>query len=140
MAKNCRTERGTLEYPHHAFKPLEIANFIQMHGFTEEWEGLGLTDDNLRDLETAIMASPTGSPVVRGTGGLRKLRFSPAGWPRGKSGALRVGYVYFRAYCIVVLIVVYTKTETDNISPAGRKVIYNVIKRLEREFARAPLK
>ena len=48
-----------------------------------------LDDDDLQELESLILVNPQGGDVVRGSGGLRKLRFSPSRWRRGKRGALR---------------------------------------------------
>ena len=127
-----------LEYPGHAFQPLVVCDFVQMKGFFEDWEELGLSDNDLRSLEVAIMAKPNGFPVVPATDGLRKARFSPKGWQKGKSGALRVGYTYFPKVSIVVLIVAYAKSEQDNLTAKEKKAIRDVIKRLEKQYAREP--
>lgn len=139
MARKSRREKADLEYPRHAFQPLAICDFIQMKGFSEDWDQLGLSDNDLRSLEVAIMAKPKGFPVVPGTDGLRKARFSPKGWHKGKSGALRVGYAYFPEVRIVVLIVAYSKSEQDNLSPKEKKTIRDIVKRLENQYARGPL-
>lgn len=140
-SKSKRTIRATLEYPDHIFKPLEVADFCQMKGFAEEWDQLGLSaHGDLRELEIAIMARPKGNPVVSGTGGLRKIRFSPKGWPIGKSGALRVGYVYIEECRVVVLIVVYRKGEMDNISPKGGNIIRQLVSRIKAEFDRGAVR
>lgn len=136
-----RTIRAVLEYPRHAFKPIEAADFLQLPGFANEWDRLGLDiEHDLRELEIAIMLDPKGYPVVKGTGGLRKLRFSPDGWPRGKSGALRVGYVYLAEFRAVILVVVYRKNERDDLSAAVRKAIREFITRIKAEFARRPIR
>jgi hypothetical protein len=134
--KKRRTEKSSLEYPGHLFRPIEVATFIQTSVFTRDWERLGLTDDDLRALEVMIMAKPAGNPIIRGTGGLRKIRFSPTGWARGKSGALRACYAYFKDYGIVLLVVVYEKNEMDDLSPAGRKTAKLLIERQQLELAK----
>ncbi len=45
-----------------------------------------------REMETAIAADPTAAPVIPGTGGIRKLRWSGSG--RGKRGGVRTIYFY----------------------------------------------
>jgi len=52
--------------------------FKYLAGFVREWERLGLTDEDLQELELIILADPEAAPVIAGTGGLRKLRFSPS--------------------------------------------------------------
>lgn len=37
---------------------VDAVTFIQMHGFSEDWDGLGLTMEDLRSLEMAIMERP----------------------------------------------------------------------------------
>jgi hypothetical protein len=82
------------------------------------------------------MCSPKTPPVIPGTGGLRKLRFAPAKWGTGKSGAARVCYVYFEEYGIVLLVYVYDKRQQDNLSDTEKKVIRDYIRREKRELDR----
>jgi hypothetical protein len=51
-------------------------SFVQLALFSANWKRMSLTDDDLRALEASIACSPDGHPVVRGTGGLRKIRFA----------------------------------------------------------------
>lgn len=60
-----------------------------------------------------IMAGPKGHPVVKGTRGLRKMRYSPVSWSKGKSCALRVCYVYFERFKTIALAIAYGKNEMD---------------------------
>ena len=50
--------------------------FIQTTEFSKCWDSLGLDDDDLRRLEYEIVTNPKAGPVIRGTGKLRKMRFS----------------------------------------------------------------
>ena len=117
-------------------KTLDAFDFIQMSGFADEWERLRLEDEDLRRLEMAIMARPKGNPVIPGTGGLRKMRFSPPGMGKGKRGAFRVCYVYFEEVKVVILVIVYSKREYHNLTPAGRKTIKQLISRQRNEFSK----
>src|SRR2546427_733072 len=90
--------RATLVYPKHAFRPEDLLRFIELRPFADGWRDLKLNDDALLALQIMIMLNPKGNPVVAGTGGLRKMRFAPARWQTGKSGAARVGYVYLQDY------------------------------------------
>jgi hypothetical protein len=92
---------------------------------------LKLTDDDLRALETCIMLNPQGPPVVQGTGGLRKVRFAPASWRTGKSGAARVGYVYFPDFGMVFLVVAYGKNEKDDLTPDDKREIRHLIEGID---------
>lgn len=129
-------DAATLMYPQHIFKPEDLLTFIEMKPFSSRWKELGLTDDELLTLQIAIMCDPARSPVVPGTGGLRKLRFAPPKWNAGKSGALRVGYVFFDEYKKVLLVLVYQKSRKDNLSQAEKVRIKAAIERIEKEFVR----
>jgi hypothetical protein len=115
---------------------LQVADFLQASVFTREWDRLGLSDDDLRELELMIMSDPKGNPVIQGTGGLRKIRFSPASRPIGKSGTLRACYVYFQAYALVYLVIVYEKGRKDDLSADEKKTIKNHIAKQDEEFSK----
>ena len=112
----------------------DLLNFIELETFVHSWEELGLEDDDLAALQIELMANPRRGPLVRETGGLRKLRFSPQRWKQGKSGGLRIGYVYFEKYGLIVLILAYKKGEMDNISAADRKRLRGLIGRIETQL------
>lgn len=117
-------------------EPLNLLSFIEMDGFRKDWTDLNLGSDALLELQHAIMRNPEQAPVIAGTGGLRKLRFAPSTWKRGKSGAVRVCYVYFVRFGTVVLMVAYAKNEMDNLSAAGRNEMKALIAEQEAEFAK----
>ena len=58
------------------------------------------------------MAGPPGT-VVRGSGGVRKLRWAAAG--RGKRGGYRVIYFVRRPKGIIWMLTIYPKNVTDSI-------------------------
>jgi len=114
----------TLQYPKHNLAPEDLLHFIESSVFTKRWEGLDLDDeDDLTALQLFIMSDPTGNPVVKGTGGMRKMRFVPPESKCGKSGGFRICYVYFAEYHIVYLIYVYTKHEKDEFDAGERNAI-----------------
>jgi hypothetical protein len=110
--------------------------FKYLAGFVKEWTRLGLCDDDLRELETLILSSPDAGSVVAGTGGLRKLRFSPSKWRRGKSGALRIGYSHDARLEKVLVIAVYAKNDKANLTPAERQEIKRILDSLWRNESR----
>ncbi len=82
---------------------------------------MGLTDDDLRHLQEELLADPKVGAVMRGTGGVRKMRF--AFEQRGKSGSVRVIYVDFEVYEKIFLITAYPKSEKDDLTDAERNEI-----------------
>ncbi len=114
------------------FTPRDWLRFIETKTFSQDRERLGLDDNDVNAIQVLIMLDPDGHPLIQGTGGLRKLRFAKHGSGKGKSGGLRVCYVYFEASSIVALITAYGKNEADNIDPADKKLFKAIIERFGR--------
>ena len=112
----------------------DLLDFVELDIFTSDWRRLRLDDDDLLELQVSIMLSPKGAPVVSGTGGLRKLRFAPSRWNRGKRGALRIGYAYFDDLKIVALIVVYPKSEKENLDESERTEIKHLLAEMHEQL------
>ena len=96
-------------------------SFIQLSGFRTNWARMKLTDEDLRRLESLILAAPDAAPVMRGTGGLRKVRLAPASSSGGKSGGARVCYAYFADFRLVYLCAVFAKNDKANLPPHGTR-------------------
>ena len=91
---------------------------------------------DLTELQIEIMGNPRRAPLVRGTNGIRKLRFAPARWNIGKSGAARVLYVFFERHGMVLLCLVFRKNEVDDISDAVKSYLNKLINEIESELDR----
>ena len=114
-------------------RPEDWLRFVQLDPFPAQFTRLGLNDDFLRAVELAIMAFPDGQPMIRGSGGLRKLRISEQKSGIGKSGAYRVFYSYLPEFGIVLLLAIIAKNEDANVSQTFRnqaKILLGEIKRL----------
>jgi hypothetical protein len=92
--------------------------FIELPYFSAQWQSLDLDDAELARLQQVLAADPTAGTVVPSSGGLRKLRFVPAGWATGKSGALRVYYANLPDGGVVVLATVFPKSAASDVSRA----------------------
>lgn len=108
--------------------------FLYSPGFVAEWDRQRLTDEDLVALEDAIALSRTSAPVMRGAGGLRKIRFAPPSRHMGKSGAMRVGFAYFATKAAIVVVAMFAKNDTPNFTAAQRTEIEKWLKRIERSF------
>jgi hypothetical protein len=127
-------------YPRHQFKPVDLLTFIEMEGFTDDWNRLRLSDDDLMAVQIIIMLEPKGNEVVKGAGGLRKLRYSPQSSSRGKSAGIRVCYVYFQEFGIVLLVVAYAKNEMDNFPASHRRAYRQLIATQRSVFSQRSVK
>jgi hypothetical protein len=108
--------------------------FIELKPFTRLWDGLRLTDDDLWLVQVAILCNPKGFPVIPGTGGLRKLRFSPRNTTSGKRGGMRVCYVYLEEHQRVILALVYPKSQKEDLSAGEKRIIRAALEQIEREL------
>ncbi len=106
--------------------------FVELPIFQTRWKAMGLTDDDLKQLQEQLLADPRIGAVMRGTGGVRKMRF--AFEHRGKSGSIRIIYIDFEVYEKIYLITAYTKAEKDNLSDAEKNDLKQLIKALERQL------
>lgn len=114
-----------------------VLNFIELRPFTRRWRELGLDDEaDLTSLQVQIMFAPKQAPVISGTGGLRKLRFAPTSSRKGKSGSLRVGYVYFESFGAVLLAIIYAKSAKATLSATDKVRIKAAIGQIQIELTR----
>jgi hypothetical protein len=120
--------------------PEDFLSFIETAVFAQAWRRCGLSDEDLWELQVAIMIHPKLHPVMEGTGGVRKIRFSPDGTPRGKSGAYRACYAYFEEYGVVFLLTAYPKSKRDNLSIAGRNAVRRMVEEQSRLLSRGPIR
>ena len=83
-----------------------------------------------RAIEAAIVADPTAAPVIRGTGGIRKLRWAGSG--RGKRGGVRTIYFHQSEPETLYLLTVYAKADRDDLSPADKKVLSRLVSAIKK--------
>lgn len=107
--------------------------FLEVPLFTKRWAEIGLSDDELWELQCMLLKDPASGPIIEGTGGIRKVRFAMEN--TGKRGGVRVCYTDFEGYEVIYLITAFTKSERDNLSPAEKTVLKKLVKALKKEAA-----
>ena len=93
--------------------------------FQRQWP-LYWTEEERGDFATFIAEHPTAGDVVPESGGIRKVRWRRAG--SGKSGGVRVIYFTRTAAGEVVLLTLYAKSKTDNLTGPKLKEIRRALK------------
>ena len=88
--------------------------------FQKQWP-LYWAEDERGEFAAYIAANPEAGDVIRGSGGIRKVRWSRAG--SGKSGGVRVIYFVRVAEEEVVLLTLYAKSKTDNLTASKLREI-----------------
>lgn len=103
--------------------PVAVVTFVETKLFTRLVHEY-LSDDQYAALQQAIADEPEVGRVVRGTGGVRKMRWGVGG--RGKRGGVRVIY-YLRRHDEVWLLTLYAKSEAESIPE-------NVLRQIKEEI------
>jgi|SRR5271165_2885793 len=88
-----------------------------------------LIDDEYRGFQIYLLERPDAGVVIRGSGGVRKVRWAAGG--KGKSGGLRVIYYWFKAEEQIFLLTLYEKGEQEDLSAADLKRIVKLIEELK---------
>ena len=92
--------------------------------FQKQWP-IHWTEDERGAFAAYIAESPTAGDVVPGSGGIRKVRWRRSG--TGKSSGVRVIYFTRTTEEEVVLLLMYAKAKTDNITGPKLKEIRRVL-------------
>ncbi len=88
--------------------------------FTKEITEI-LSDDEYRKLQEFLVAHPESGDVIKGSGGLRKIRWKLSG--RGKRGGIRMIYCYCREASLLLMIYVYEKNKTSDLTPKQIEIL-----------------
>lgn len=91
---------------------------------------MGLDEKDRNALQLLIMVNPD-APIIVGTGGLRKMRFSSNRWNVGKRKGARVCYAYYREYSVVLLMSIYLKGRKEDLTDAEKVQIREFLKGFE---------
>jgi len=90
------------------------------------WEEAGLTESDRIALEVLLSKNPTAGKTIKGTGGLRKLRWVLPN--KGKRGGARILYVDFVVYERIYFVDVYAKGEKEDITEKEKAIFKKMIK------------
>jgi len=98
--------------------------FIETSVFTSEINKL-LPDEEYRRLQSALMLRPHMGEIIKGSGGLRKMRWKlPA---EGKRGGLRLIY-YWASPETIFMLFPYRKSAQDDLTPRQLKALKALMK------------
>jgi len=92
--------------------------------FTEEIKRL-LPDDAYKELQTVLMLRPYAGDLIRGSGGLRKMRWNLPG--EGKRGGLRVIY-YWDPPDTIFMLLPYKKSKQEDLTPEQLGLLKSLVK------------
>ncbi len=73
-----------------------------------------MSEEEYRSLQESLIARPDSGKLIKGSGGLRKLRWGSRG--AGKRGGARIIYYWLSDNNQLLMLYVYTKTAQDNLA------------------------
>ena len=85
-------------------------------------------EDGISKLERHLCRDPTQGKVIRGSGGIRKLRWASA--HRGKRGGYRVIYYFVAADDRILLLDIYSKSQKSDLTKNEIKELAAAVKEI----------
>jgi hypothetical protein len=102
--------------------------FVETSVFTAQIVD-ALHDDSYRQLQVALLLRPEQGALIRGSGGLRKIRWSASG--QGKRGGIRVIYFWHAGDETFYMLFAYPKNVQGDLSPGQLRTLRRLV---EQEF------
>jgi len=96
--------------------------FVETPIFTKRVQQY-MDDEEYGEMQAFLTLRPDAGNVIKGTGGMRKLRWAGSG--RGKRGGLRVIYYWWVAKDRISLLLAYPKNEQDDLTADQLKQLKN---------------
>lgn len=84
-----------------------------------------MDDDLYRQLQNFLIEQPDAGDILERTGGLRKIRWKLPG--TGKRNGVRVIYCWRVAEAQILMLLVYAKSEADDLSPEQKKQLRSIV-------------
>ena len=99
--------------------------FVETPVFTKRVKEL-LSDEDYRALQVALILRPEQGPVIKGGGGLRKVRWARKG--TGKRGGIRVIYYWHPDDQVFYMLFTYEKTAQADLTPQQLKILARLVR------------
>ena len=106
-----------------------ILHFIESPVYSQQIADL-LSPEDHRQLQLYLLQFPDQGDLIKGSGGLRKLRWAGSG--RGKRGGIRVIY-YLWHRDTAFMLTAYPKNEQTDLTPAQTRALKQLIEEYTNE-------
>lgn len=98
--------------------------FIETKLFSKKLPTL-LVDEDYRELQAFMLEKPEAGDIIKGSGGVRKLRWKGEG--RGKRGGLRVIYYLEVAESCFLMLTIYAKNDLEDLTQNEIKLLKRIV-------------
>ena len=99
---------------------------IETSVFTKRITDL-MTDDDYRELQTALVLKPDMGAIIKGSGGLREVRWKLGS--KGKSGGVRIIYYWVVDDSHIRMLHAYEKADQENLTADQLKALKDIVER-----------
>ena len=99
--------------------------FIESKSFDSVRENY-FDDDEFQQFQEWLMANPESGDRIKGSGGIRMVRWSVKG--KGKRGGVRVIYYYIVPQSQLLLMTMYRKNELSDLTQKEIRILRDIVK------------
>ncbi len=103
---------------------VSVVKIIETHVFTRQVKDI-LSDEEYRLLQNTLVLRPDMGKIIRGSGGLRKIRWTGSG--RGKRGGTRIIYYWMKTDDTILMLLIYKKQASDDLSKEQLKILRKLV-------------
>ena len=103
-----------------------MLEFFETFVFTRQIIEL-LDDHEYAGLQGALVVDPEAGDLIRGTGGLRKIRWVESRRSKGKRGGIRVIYYWYASGDAIYMLFAYSKDQRDDLTVAQKKMLKRLV-------------
>ncbi|MFA5810211.1 MAG: hypothetical protein WC935_07755 [Thermoleophilia bacterium] len=99
--------------------------FVETPIFTKEVQNL-LGEEEYRALQLALLFRPEQGALIKGSGGIRKIRWGAKG--KGKPGGCRIIYYLDKPREVIYMLFAYPKSAQGDLTPTQIKILSKLVK------------
>jgi len=99
--------------------------FVETPVFTKRVKDL-LSDEDYRALQVALLLRPEQGLVIKGSSGLRKVRWARKG--TGKRGGIRIIYYWHADEQVFYMLFAYEKTAQADLTPQQLRILARLVR------------
>jgi hypothetical protein len=109
-------------------------NFIETQEYIKQTRKLfkHSAEISREEITMALAENPEKGDLIRGTGGIRKLRWELEG--RGKRGGARVIYYFYHRATPIMLVDIYGKNDKADLSQEDKKVLKLMVSAYKKKY------
>ena len=86
-------------------------------------------DENYKEFQNFLLEQPDIGDTIKGTGGLKKVRWSSKG--KGKRSGIRTIYLYLKDKSHIHFLTVYAKNEMEDLSASDKKILKAIVEEIK---------